>query len=148
MADWSLPTLPSAYADFLAYLKARDEDAASLGYGTITNPFTGQMKYVRASNKFQEYDGAAWQDKTLAIIGGGTGASTAANARTNLGLGTIAVQDANNVTITGGVISGLGSLGVNGILTVVGNAGFTADVTVSGLLKTGSTPVTLTNCSR
>lgn len=38
----------------------------------------------------------------LPIAEGGTAASTAAGARINLGLGTIAVQDANNVAITGG----------------------------------------------
>lgn len=45
----------------------------------------------------------------LAIADGGTGASTASGARTNLGLGTIATQDASNVSITGGTISGLSS---------------------------------------
>jgi hypothetical protein len=42
----------------------------------------------------------------LPVTSGGTGASTAAAARTNLGLGTIATQDANAVAITGGTING------------------------------------------
>jgi len=41
---------------------------------------------------------------TLPVANGGTGSGTAAGARTNLGLGTMAVQDASSVVITGGSI--------------------------------------------
>ena len=43
----------------------------------------------------------------LAVASGGTGSATAANARVNLGLGTVSTQNADNVNITGGNISGL-----------------------------------------
>jgi len=41
------------------------------------------------------------------VANGGTGATSAGSARTNLGLGTIATQAANNVSITGGSITGI-----------------------------------------
>lgn len=43
----------------------------------------------------------------LPVVSGGTGSSTPAGARTNLGLGTIATQDSNNITVTGGTIAGV-----------------------------------------
>jgi uncharacterized protein YjbI with pentapeptide repeats len=48
----------------------------------------------------------------LLVAKGGTGATTAANARTNLGLGTIATQNANAVAITGGTVSGITDLAI------------------------------------
>ena len=46
---------------------------------------------------------------TLAVANGGTGAASAGSARTNLGLGTMATQDATAVAITGGSITGMSS---------------------------------------
>jgi len=48
----------------------------------------------------------------LPISEGGTGASTASDARTNLGLGTVATQDSSNVTISGGSIAGITDLAI------------------------------------
>jgi hypothetical protein len=57
----------------------------------------------------------------LAIADGGTGASSAAAARANLGLGSIALQDAAAIAVTGGSIAGLASLGVAGDADVGGD---------------------------
>ena len=48
----------------------------------------------------------------LAIADGGTGSSNASGARTNIGLGTIATQNANAITITGGTITGVSPIAV------------------------------------
>jgi hypothetical protein len=45
----------------------------------------------------------------LAVADGGTGATTATLARNNIGLGSIATQNASSINITGGTISGLSS---------------------------------------
>ncbi|MCM0043412.1 MAG: hypothetical protein NBV65_02145 [Burkholderiaceae bacterium] len=49
---------------------------------------------------------------TVPVASGGTGATTAADARTNLGLGSMATQSASNVAITGGSITGITDLAV------------------------------------
>ena len=91
----------------------------------------------------------------LAIDSGGTGAVTAGTARTNLGLGTMAVQDANNVAITGGSITGLNTViavvdGGTGASTAAGartnlGLGTMALQNSSGVAITGGTVTGITN---
>lgn len=108
MSDYNTPTTATAYATVLTNLKDRDVDAITLCLSNPSNAVVGTMKWNRASNKFQEWNGAAFVDAVLSIAGGGTGAATASTARTALGLGTMAVQDSNAIAVTGGALSGVG----------------------------------------
>jgi hypothetical protein len=74
-----------------------------VGIVSYVNSSTGKI-YVKQTTPLAV--SASILTGQVAIANGGTGASTASGARTNLGLGTIATQDANNVAITGGTIDG------------------------------------------
>lgn len=82
----------------------------------------GMLVYSIAENKFYQLKGGIdntnWIEvniggaggvdpsTVLAIINGGTGATTAEQARINLGLKTMSLQDSSAVSIVGGVING------------------------------------------
>lgn len=107
MADWNLPTITSDYiTGVLPNLNSKDVDAATMAE-TPTNPPSNYKRWNVAGSKFQNWNGASWDDLVLSIAGGGTGAITASLARTSLGLGTMATQNSNAVAITGGTIAGV-----------------------------------------
>lgn len=116
MADHTKPTEDSIYVpDFLTELHGRIDDSVTLDEAP-TNPPIGYIRWNRTSDKLEEWDGAAWVTQLVSIAGGGTGAANAADARTNLGIGSLGTQAANAVAITGGTIAGITSLSLSGNL--------------------------------
>jgi hypothetical protein len=118
LANWLNPLLSSLYTDVLTTLKSRDVDSATLFLYGHSNQSIGSIKFNRATNVFEEWDGTTWVVKSIGVVGGGTGSTTAGGARTNLGLGSIATQNANSIAISGGLISGLSSLVMAGPIGV------------------------------
>jgi len=79
----------------------------------------------------------------LPVANGGTGSSTAAGARTNLGLGNISTQASNNVALTGGTLDGVTiggtTRGAGSFTTVNANGGITGDLTGTASLASNFT---------
>lgn len=67
----------------------------------------------------------------LKMVNGGTGAATASAARVNLGLDTMAVQNAGSVAVTGGTLAGITAL--TGTFSLV----TTGTTSVAGVISSG-----------
>lgn len=119
------------------YNFVRADGTTPLTSGDITSGMITDARYILSSNHFRLVSQAG----VLSLSGGGTGAATAPAARTNLGLGTMAIQNANAVTITGGTaalttgsISGTGTIG-----NVVATTGTITTGTVTTLTSNAAT---------
>ena len=88
--------------------------------GSVTRGFTYATGIeISAANLNELGEPTVTVATPIAVGNGGTNATTASAARTNLGIGTIATQASNAVALTGGTISGtimtLPSYAVSGV---------------------------------
>jgi len=126
MANWVNPIITTLYDVFVSEAKDRDVDSATMFLNTPTNPPNGAIRWNRSTNILEQYNSAtpAWVPIVLALAGGGTGGASAAAARTSLSLGTMSVQNADAIAVTGGAVAGLTQLDVNSSLTFAADNSF------------------------
>jgi hypothetical protein len=77
------------------------------GTSVLTNTTLGSTVLNSSLTSVGNIATGTWNATAIGVAYGGTGATDASNARVNLGLGTISVQNANSVSITGGTIDGI-----------------------------------------
>jgi hypothetical protein len=88
---------------------------------SLTKPEVGASADTwgtKLNDNLDDIDALFSAGPVLKVANGGTAATTASGARTSLGLGTMATQDASNVAITGGSAS-LSSVTLSGTAPVV-----------------------------
>lgn len=107
-AEWKIPLskLTALYA------------TAAQGVTADSAVQPGDLALVATTGDYDDLSGTptlgtlAALNSPLPVANGGTAGTTAGDARTNLGLGTIATQAANNVSISGGSITGITDLAI------------------------------------
>jgi len=120
MANWNLPTPQSGYINFVAEMNDKFYDSARMYYQDSINIPIGTIRFNRSGYVFDEWDSniSTWLPRTIGVTGGGTGSNNATGARANLGLGSMATQNSNAVSITGGSITGI-SFDISSVTTGV-----------------------------
>lgn len=143
MADWNKPGLGDLYQDYLDLLKARDVDLAKMFDGqTVTNPFSGMIRWSSANNRLEKYNGSAWGVLSAAYamaLGAGSsvdaapiGATTASTGKftTLESSGLTKLATASRLLVAGATDDGATALQVNGAITFTTQA--TADNSTKG----------------
>jgi hypothetical protein len=126
-SNWNLPINTTNYADVLSNIKERDNDLVrGLDPAASANPsnlITNAIRWNSANRRHEKFNGSTWDvlatsyninidgsastvSGTVAIANGGTGATSAAAARTALGLGSLATLNTiNNANWSGAALA-------------------------------------------
>lgn len=123
-------SIPSGQVTGLGTMATQNANNVAITGGAIDNTIIGAN--TASSAYFTTINSGTWNGSPIDIAYGGTGATTAATARTNLGLGTMATQNASSVAITGGTIDQV-SIGN----TTPGSGAFTS-LSASGTTSLGT----------
>lgn len=96
--DFNKPALTDTYANFRDLLLENIKGCATLFKDAPANQPDGTIKWNRGSSRFEEWNqtGSTWDTLLVSLSGGGTGASTASGARSNLGLGSLSTLNTVN----------------------------------------------------